>query len=256
MSVGDLETACSGIGLESTEVLLHILTIGESVLQSESNCLCSHKAGSHIDKDCLEILVTAVDIASMGSLEVIVDRREVLEHQYIEVTLLEVRICRQEPVVDRIQMERVARGRTAGLELLPFLDKNIYSKGDFSAPIPSIFVSAFERGHEILRSTQTLGQISGVFERKKVEVRFIDGMETGNSSNFLIEIVVPHLPRASLVVGCQLDQVNWGSWCDHIVGVRTSRLSRSIVFLDLDHEVLGSNWGAPVPLVHESTGTS
>ena len=69
-------------------------------------------------------------------------------------------------------MERVARGRTAGLELLLFIDKNISSKGDFSAPIPSILVSAFERGHEILRSTQTSGRISGVFESKEGEVEW------------------------------------------------------------------------------------
>ena len=254
--VGDPETACSRDCLESTEVLMHILTISESVLQSESNRLCSHKTRSRVDNDRLEKLVTAVDIASMGSLEVIVDRHEVLEHLYIEVMLVDVPIRRQQPVVDRIRMERVARGRTAGLELLPFIHKNISSKGDFSTPIRSIFVSALERGHEILQSTQTSGQMSGVFERKMVEVRFIGRMETGNSSNFLMEVVVPDLPRASLVDRCQLDHVDWGSWCNGIVAVRTSRLSQSMVFLELDHEVLCSNWGAPVPLVPESSGTS
>ena len=148
--VGDLETACSRVCLESTEVLLHILTISESGLQSKSIRLCSHKAQSRVDIDSLRNLVTAVEIVSMGSLEVMMDRREVLEHRYIEVMLVEVRICRQEPVVDRIWMEQVARGRTAGLELLQFIDKNISSKGEFSAPIPSIFVSASERGNEIL----------------------------------------------------------------------------------------------------------
>ena len=121
----------------------------------------------------------------MGSLEVIVNWREVLEHRHVEVMLVRVRIRRQEPVVDRIRMERVTRGRTAGLQLLPFIDKNISSKKDFSAPILFIFVLAFERGHKILRRTQTSSQISGVFEMKKVEVCFIGRMETGNSSNFL-----------------------------------------------------------------------
>ena len=153
ISVDDLETACSRVCLESTEVLMHILAIGKSVLQSESTRFCSHRARSRVDNDRLEDLVTAADLASMGSFEVIMDRRDVLEHRYIEVMSVDVRIHRQEPVVDRIRMERVARGRTAGLKLLPFIDKNFSSKRDFSQPIPSIFVFAFERGHEILQST-------------------------------------------------------------------------------------------------------
>ena len=51
ISVGDLETACSRVCLELTEVLMHIQTIGESVLQSESNRLCSHKARRRVDND-------------------------------------------------------------------------------------------------------------------------------------------------------------------------------------------------------------
>ena len=122
-------------------------------------------------------------------------------------------------------MERVARGRAARLELLLFIENDIPSKGDFSAPIPSVFVSAFERGHEILRSTQTSGQISGVFEKENVEVLLIGRMEAGNSSNFLIEVVVPDLSRASLVDRRHLNPIDWGSWCDRFVGLRTSRLS-------------------------------
>ena len=90
MLVGDLETACSRVCLESTEVLMHRLTISEIVLQSESNCFCSHEARSFVDDDCLKNLVTAVHIASMGSLDVILDRRGVLEHQYVEVMLEDV----------------------------------------------------------------------------------------------------------------------------------------------------------------------
>ena len=147
---------------------MHRLFIGESVLHSESNRLCSHKARGCVDNDCLENLVPAVDVASMGSFEVIVDRREVLEHQHVEGMSVDVRIRRPEPVVDRFRMERVACGRTAGLELLLFINKDIPSKGDFSTPILFVFVSAFERGHEILRSIQASSQISGVFERKKL----------------------------------------------------------------------------------------
>ena len=104
--VSDLETACLRICMESTEALMHILTIGVSVLQSESNHHCSHKAQSRVDNDRLEKLVTAVDIASMGSPEVIVDRREVLDQRYVEVMWVDVRIRRQEPVVDRIRWTR------------------------------------------------------------------------------------------------------------------------------------------------------
>ena len=47
----NLETACSRVCLESSEVLMHISTIGGSVLQSESNRLCSHKARRRVDND-------------------------------------------------------------------------------------------------------------------------------------------------------------------------------------------------------------
>ena len=153
----------------------------------------------------LEDSVTAADLPLMGSFEVIMDRREVLEHRYIEVVLVDVSIRRQEPLVERVRVERVARGLTAGFELLPFIDENIPSERDLSAPMLSILVSALERGHEIFQSTQTPSQISGVRERKKVDVLLIGRMKTGNSSNFLIEVVVPDLSRASLVNRRQLN---------------------------------------------------
>ena len=71
-----------------------------------------------------------------------------------------------------------------------FIDKDISSKGNFLTPVSSIFVSVLERGHEILQSTQVSSQISGVSERKKVEVRFICRMKTCNPSNYLFEVVV------------------------------------------------------------------
>ena len=43
-SVNDLEAAGSRVCFESSEVLMHILAIGGSALQSESNRFCSHKA--------------------------------------------------------------------------------------------------------------------------------------------------------------------------------------------------------------------
>ena len=90
ISVGNLEAACWGIRLESTEVLMHILSVSESVLQRESNRLCSYKARDRVDNDCLESLVPAVAVASMGSLEIVLDRRAVLEHRHVEVMLVDV----------------------------------------------------------------------------------------------------------------------------------------------------------------------
>ena len=81
-------------------------------------------------------------------------------------------------------------------------------------------------------------------------------METGNSSNFLVGVVVSDLSRDGLVDGCQLDQIDWGPWCERIVGVPTSQLSQWMVFLKLDHEALSSNWGGSVHLVPESSGTT
>ena len=81
-------------------------------------------------------------------------------------------------------------------------------------------------------------------------------METCDPSNLLVEVVLSDVSRASLVSRRHLDQINWGPWCDRIVGVRTSRLSQLMKFLKLDHEVLGLNWGRGVPLVPKSSGTS
>ena len=89
-----------------------------------------------------------------------------------------------------------------------------------------------------------------------MEVPFVGLWKTCNLSNFLVEVVVPDFSRTSLVNRRQLDQVHWWPWCDRIVGVQTSQLAQSMIFLKLDHEVLGSNWGTLVPLVPELNGTS
>ena len=125
ISVNDLETAGSRVRLESTEVLMHILAIRESALQSELHRFCSHKARGRVDNDRLEDLVTAAYPASMGSFEVVMDQREVLEKRHIEVMLIDVRIRQQELVVDRVRVERVACWPIAGRELPPFIDENI-----------------------------------------------------------------------------------------------------------------------------------
>ena len=52
ISVNDLKHVGSRVfSLESTEVLMHMLAIGESTLQSQSNRFCSHKARSRVDND-------------------------------------------------------------------------------------------------------------------------------------------------------------------------------------------------------------
>ena len=80
-------------------------------------------------------------------------------------------------------------------------------------------------------------------------------METCDPSNFLVKVVAYDVSKACLVNRCQLEQIDWGPWCDRIVGVRTSGLSQSMILLKLDHEILGSKWGTLLPLVPESSGT-
>ena len=59
ISVNDLKHVGSRtFFLESTEVLMYILTISEGTLQSESNRFCSHKARRRVDID-LQVLVVA-----------------------------------------------------------------------------------------------------------------------------------------------------------------------------------------------------
>ena len=77
---------------------------------------------------------------------------------------IDVRIRQQEPMVDRVRMERVPRRRIARLEFLPFIDENIPSEPNLSTPMWSIFVSAFESGHEVFPGTQTSNQISGILK--------------------------------------------------------------------------------------------
>ena len=81
-------------------------------------------------------------------------------------------------------------------------------------------------------------------------------MKTRDPPNILVEVVLSDVSRTSLVNRRQLDKNNRGTWRDRIVGVRTSRLSQSMIFLKLDHEVMGWNSGALVPLVSELSGTS
>ena len=257
ISVNDVKHVGSrAFFLESTEVLMHILAISESILQSKSNRFCSHEAGSRVDNDRFEDLVSAADLASMGSLEVVMDRREVLEERDFEVVPIDVQISRQKPVVDRVRVERVTRRKVAGLELLPFIGVDIPSEFDHWTPTSFIFVSAFEGGHEVFRGTHASDQISGVQETKEVDVLLTGRVKASNSSNVLIEVVVSDLSRSSLVNRRQLDKVDGGTWCGGVVRIGSGPFSESIVLLELDHKVLCSMCSAPISFVPKSSGTS
>ena len=69
---------------------MYILTISEGALQSESNRFCSHKAQSRVNNDRFKDLVSAAGLASMCSLVIILDRREVLEERDVKVVLIGV----------------------------------------------------------------------------------------------------------------------------------------------------------------------
>ena len=193
ISVNDLKhVGLRAFFLESTEVLMHILAIGESTLQMKLNRFCSQKARSRVNNDRFEDLVSAADLASMGSLEVVMDWREVLEERDVEVVPIDVRIWREKLVVDRVRMRRVTRRRVAGLHLLPYIGVDIPSELDRSTPTSSIFVSAFEGGHEVLRGTHASNQIGRVHERKEVDVLLTGRVKASNWLDFLIEVVVSY----------------------------------------------------------------
>ena len=135
--------------LESIEVLVYILTISKRTLQSESNRFCSHRAQSRVNNDRFEDLVSAADLASMCSREIIIDRREVLEEWDVEVVLIAVRLCQQKPVVDGIRVERVTRRRVGSLDLLLFISIDIPSELDRLTPRLSTFLSGLVGDYQV-----------------------------------------------------------------------------------------------------------
>ena len=170
ISVDDPKRVGSGtFFLESMD----IVAVSEGTLQSESNRFCSHKARSRVDNDRFEDLVSAADLASMCSLKVFVDRREVLEERNVQVVLIGIRLHRQEPVIEWVRVERVARRRVGFLDLLPFVSIDVPSKLDRPTPTLSILVSGLEGGHEVCRGTQASNQIGGIHEREKIDILFI-----------------------------------------------------------------------------------
>ena len=153
-------------------------------------------------------------------------------------------------------MERVTRRRVPGLDLLPFIGVDIPSELDRLKSTSSVFVSAFEGGHEVFGGTHASNQISGVHERKEVDVLLTGRLKASNLSDFLIEVVVSDLSRSSVVNRRQLDKVDGGNWCDSVVRIGSGRFSESMVLLELDYKVLCSMWSAPISFVPKSSGTS
>ena len=153
-------------------------------------------------------------------------------------------------------MEPVTRRGVAGLELLPFIGVDIPSEFERWTPTSSILVSAFKGGHEVFLGTHASNQISGVHERREVDVLLTGPVKASNSSDFPIEVVVSDLSRSSLVNRRQLDKVDGGTWCDGVVRIRSGRFSESIVLPEMDHKVLCSMWSAPISFVPKSRGTS
>ena len=235
---------------------MYILTISEGTLQSESNRFCSHKARRRVSNDRFEDLVSAADLASMGSLEIIMDRREVLEERDVELVLIGVRLCRQKPVVDGVQVDQVTRRRVGGLDLLPFISIDIPSELDRSTPALSSFVSGLGGGHEVFRGTHASNQIGGVDERKEVDILLTGRVKGSNSSDCLIEGVVSEPSGSSLVSRRQLDKVDAGTWCDGAVRIGFGLFSESKVLLELDCKVLCSMWSTPISLIPKSRGAS
>ena len=217
---------------ESTGVLMYILTISEGTLQRETNRFCCHKARGRVNNDRFEGLVSAADLASMGSLEIIMDWREVVEERDVEVALIGARLCRHKPVVDGVWVERVTGRRVGGLNLLPVISIDIPSELDRSTPTSSTFVCGLEGGHEVFRGTHASSQISGVDERKEVDILLTGRVKGSNSSDCSIEVVVSKPSGFSLVNRRQLDKVDGGTWCDGVVRIGFGLFFESKVLLE------------------------
>ena len=73
-------------------MLMKVLPVDGSILQGESNRLCSDKTRGLVNNHGVKDMVSPVYILSMGSLEVSLNRREELEHRHIKVVLISVRM--------------------------------------------------------------------------------------------------------------------------------------------------------------------
>ena len=149
------------------------------------------------------------------------------------------------------------RGRICGLEVFWFIDVHISSKGNRPGPMnPVWIIPTFEVRHEVLRGSLASNRISAIFDGEKVDVSFVSRRQGCNPSDLRLEVVVGDLFSGNLI-GCrQLNEVDWRPRGNYIVGVGPTRLAQLMVLLQLDHQVLFSNWGTLVPFVPKWNGTS
>ena len=153
-------------------------------------------------------------------------------------------------------MERVSRRRVGFLDLLPSISIDIPSELDRSTPTPSTFVSGLVGGHEVFRGTLGSNQISGVHERREVDILFTGRVKSSISLDCLIKVVVSEPWGSSLVNRRQLDKVDGGTWCDGVVGIGFGLFSQLKILLELDCKVLCSMWSTSIPLIPKSRGVS
>ena len=172
------------------------------------------------------------------------------------MVLIDVRLCRQKPVVDGVRVERVTRRQVGGLDLFPFMSIAIPSELDRSTPTSSTFVSGFVGGHEVCQGTRASNQIGGVQEREEVDILLTGRVKASNSSDCLIEVVVSEPSRSSLVNRRQLDKVDGGTWRDGVVSIGSGLFSEWKGLLELDYKFLCSMSSAPIPFIPKSRGAS
>ena len=92
LSIRNLKRFCSRIGLKSTEILTHVLPIGESTQQSKWNNLWSHKACCCVDNDSVKYNISTAYVASMCCFQVKLDWCEESEHRHAVVVWIHVGI--------------------------------------------------------------------------------------------------------------------------------------------------------------------
>ena len=98
--------------------------------------------------------------------------------------------------------------------------------------------------------------MSSSLEGKRVGVPLVSWRQPCNPLDLLFEVMVGDLSSGDVMCPQQLKQIGWRPWGDNVVGIWPGRLAQSMVFLQLDHEVMGSNWATFVPFVPKSNGTS
>ena len=211
-----LESFRSRIGLELTETLMHVLPIRESTLQGESNHRCSYKARRRVDNDSVKNKFWTAYITLMSCFKVSLDGHEELDNRHFVLVWMHVGIFLQEPVFEGVRMKRITRVRIAWFELFSFIDLHFRSKENRPGPMISVLIiPTFDGRHEVLQRSQASNEIEG----EKVGVTLSSRRQACNPSDLLIEVVVVDLSSGGLIGTRQLNQVNWPTWGNDIVGV-------------------------------------